>query len=269
MNRTNAITPSGLKVIVENWKAQTRKLEVPSAYAYLLGAHLSDGHLSWRGQDPHPQWQVKDRYFADCIGEALGIIGSPFSFHIGERPKAKNPRYYTVSERKGGKLGWWFDDVAPDKDCLPWVPRELVRPLVAGLMDGDGGIYLSPKDSYRLHFTGKQRFVEDFFDLLINLGVGINTSRYHLSAHVTLDIKSFLKAGLCFAMPRKQTRLVGWCRRAIRRLTLPGKGREGWKHQAAVAKWYLKNANHLKGPLVPASERIPTGYKTYPRENYE
>lgn len=269
MNPTNAITTSKLEVIVGNWKSRASKLEIPSAYAYLLGAYLSDGHLAW-GYSPNPTWQVKDRYFADCIGEALGIIGSPFSFRIGERSQAKNPRYYTVWERRGGKLGRWFDDVTPDKDCLPWVPRELVRPLVAGLMDGDGGIYLSPKGSYRLHYSGKQGFVEDFFDLLESLGVQVLDYTYHLNFQVSLGIESFLKAGLCFAMPRKQVRLVGWCRQRLKRPQRPGRGGwAGWEHRAAVAKWYLKNANHLKGPLVPANERIPTGCMTYSEEDYE
>jgi hypothetical protein len=248
----NTINETELRNLISDWKNQqtaqkvhNHKLEVAPAYAYLLGAYLSDGHLHWPAVGaPRPKWSgLRDKYFADCISVALHTIGSPHSYQITDRPEAVTSKKYVVYEKVGGKLGWWFDDVAPDKDCLPNIPRELVRPLVAGLMDGDGGIHKSKQGQYRLHYSGDCLFVRDFHALLRSLGVRVSGT-FPTNSQVFLNIESVLKAGLCFAMYRKQRHLVGWCYKSITN----AKDR-GWiadLQRADVAKWYLKNANHLK-----------------------
>lgn len=272
------LTQPEIETLVRNWQTRSRdqplnthKLKVASARAYLLGAYLSDGHLRWpTAGEPHPVWSgLRDKYFADCISIALHTIGSPHSLRITDKPRFHwnaRPKSYRVYERDGGKLGGWLDDVAPDKDCLPYIPRELVRPFVAGLMDGDGGIYRSPKDQYILHYAGDSGFVGDFHVLLRSIGVQVNGS-FPIDSQVSLNIESFLKAGLCFAMYRKQRHLVGWCRNVI--TTAKSRDRADDLRKAAVAKWYLANANHLKAGWSPADERIPTGRMTYQEESNE
>jgi len=138
------------------------------ALAYLLGAYLSDGCLLWDLTDPHPIWEVKDEPFAFCLSGALTTLGSPCSLRY------YSPRgTYRVRERADGNLGAWFCKVSgTDKERLPKTPRELVRPLVAGLMDGDGSIY-KVEGGYALHFAGTKSFVSDFRGLLEGEGVRV------------------------------------------------------------------------------------------------
>jgi len=245
---------------IKAWLEVDSKVEEQSALAYLLGAYLSDGSLSinedltaakahWGG--------IKDEYFIDCIGIALTKIGVPYSF--GDRAKFQGTyrRRFRIRERKNKKeLGNWLWEVSGEKkEILPKIPRELVRPLVAGLMDGDGGAYLSPRGGVTLHYTGKAGFVQDFRTLLTSLGIRIS-SQGTKNHQFCINREDFLREGLCFAMPRKQALLVLWCKKVIKS--------NRCSRKVAIAKWYLREANHLGGNFAMYTTAIPTGTKRFP-----
>lgn len=149
-----------------------RFIDMRSELAYLLGAYLSDGCLVW-GQytkDPHPKWIIKDESFADCISIALAKVGSPHSCYR-RASKSEFPRsYWHVAELSGGKLGRWLHRVSPEKERLPEIPKDLARPLIAGLMDGDGYISARAREggggNVRMGYCGERDFVPDFYKLM-------------------------------------------------------------------------------------------------------
>lgn len=221
-----------------------RSMDVNSALAYLLGAYLSDGTLNWSGSTPRVGWQVKDRAFADCIALALSTVGSPY--HYGRRNwklEGELLPYYFVKEKAGGKLGLWLNRVSPEKSCLPKVPKDLVCPLVAGLMDGDGSISVSKgsiAEKFRLSYSGSMGFVKDFRELFSFLGVRIGKVEWD-TLKWRINLQDYLKVGLCFAMPRKQVRLALYCCQKLRRPFRPGHGGwAGWERRATVARQWMR-----------------------------
>ena len=213
--------------------------------AYLLGAFLSDGHLSWPGRDPHPTWNIRDEPFAVTISAALSNLGCPHDLRKTNRREAHHKDAWNVREKAAGRFGTWLRKVTFNKDRLPKIPSELVRPLVAGLMDGDGSMGGTPaeKGHFKLSYSGGAGFVLDFRELLGNLGIrqgklidksesnprgGYRSSCYYWS----INIEDYLAQGLTFAMPRKRRRLVQWCNMTIRSNRSP-------LRKPAIAKWWL------------------------------
>lgn len=222
-------------------------LDKNACLAYLLGAYLSDGTLYRNCREPHPKWEVTDESFASCISVALSGIGSLHFFrrYAPRRRCSKERPCWVVYEHASGVLGRWLDKVTPNKDCLPLVPRELVRPLVAGLMDGDGCVSKITREGhqyYHIGFCGSKGFVLDFRALLKGLGIKQGSLRCR-KGDVThsplwrwgINIESFLAAGLNFALPRKQERLALWCGQAA------GSSQSHWYPQkVAIAKWWMR-----------------------------
>jgi hypothetical protein len=224
--------------------------------AYLLGAYLSDGWMTctgWRSVR-HTVWQIKDQPFADCISIALSRLGISHTYRDGRT----RGRLITVYERVGNWLGDWLHKVTPNKDRLPYVPRELVRPLTAGLMDGDGSIGARP--GFQLSFAGGKPFAMDFRKLLFELSVKQGKIQRSGCPRWTINVESFLAAGLCFAMPRKQQRLAQWCRDRIYTERVPHEplqvqgGRKAVKRRASTARWWMENVYSREW-----SNAIPSG----------
>jgi len=114
-----------------------------NATAYLLGAFLSDGYLSWRLASPHPVWQIKDEDFAVRIAKCLQRCGSSVGFY----DYRENRGTFYVTELAKGSFGRWLWRVSGEKERLPKVPRDLIPELVAGVLDGDG--CMSKKSEFR------------------------------------------------------------------------------------------------------------------------
>lgn len=212
------------------------------ALAYLLGAYLSDGSPNWDRTDLNPVWYVTDRSFADCIVAALDLVGTPHSLlPLKCSPPRKDK--WRVAALARNELGNWLCSVSgAEKEKLPKIPDELVRPLVAGLMDGDGCV---SRDSagFRLSYSGSKGFVSDFHDLLSSCGV--RPGKYG-GQQFGINLESFLATGLNFAMPRKQDCLASWCYQVTKTATRRGNSDD--LRRAAVAKWWMQNVyNSLLG----------------------
>ena len=226
---------------------------IRSEEAYLLGAYLSDGHLRWDLNSPHPVWNVSDEPFADCISIALSKVNSPHAFRQYFYTWKLRKRYWQVEEYAKGRFGLWLAGIAPEKNYLPKVPKKSVRSLIAGLMDGDGSFGLGG-----LSFAGSKGFVLDFYTLLQSLGVKVSEKigRQGSCYYWYINVETYLAAGLNFAMPRKQARLACWCNKIHRRALL--RGRSDDLRKASIAKWWMREV-YSRAILVP----IPTEYYTF------
>lgn len=206
--------------------------------AYLLGAYLSDGTLSYEGRYPHPKWQIVDEPFADQIVAALEGVGSSCSKRWRAPRQLGWQAVWVVGEKAAGQMGCWMRRVVPEKRTLPVIPKDLVPPLIAGLMDGDGciSVQLSERGTkeYTLYFVGNDGFLPKVRELLAALRVkqGKVRSNGDNCLRWTINIEGFLAAGLYFTIPRKQERLAQWCHKVID---------SGYGQKALVASWWLQN----------------------------
>jgi len=175
------------------------------ALAYLIGVYLSDGTL---GTDSGAfRLRVTDEIFRDEAAGAFDIIGSKYS--LGTYPPRirrdgyNRKRIFHLRECSPYKVSRWLEKEFPNgKDHLPNVPDDLARDLVAGILDGDGTIYLTGRPSPTLKVCGYSDYLVDLRDLFEHFSVKM----YYRpgEANHRLNFKSFVEAGFYFRMPRKQ-----------------------------------------------------------------
>jgi len=171
------------------------------ALAYIMGVYLSDGSINI--DSGSFVLGVTDEVFRDKVARAFDIVGSKYSLYTypPQRPLGKKQVFW-LQERSPYKVGRWLEKEFPDgKDHLPNVPDDLVRDLVAGILDGDGSIFLD-KGCPRLKVCGYSKYLADLQKLFERFGV-IMHYRPGECVHY-INLKSFVKAGFYFRMPRKQ-----------------------------------------------------------------
>lgn len=187
---------------------------------YLLGVYLSDGGLTNNGRF----WlRVRDKEFRRVVANALGILKIGYSY--GERPVKKRKIFghscfapaavnfwvRVLSSPEGNRLSKWMRDFTQNKESLPQVLREYLPELVAGVLDGDGNVYI-PRDRKRprISVSGKCGYLPDLIYQVRKLSVRVNGP--YLNNNGTpvyrLNTRDFLTAGLFFRMSRKQEKLM-------------------------------------------------------------
>jgi len=180
-----------------------------------MGVYLSDGSVSQRG---HFSLGVADEEFRDEVAQAMKMVGAKFGlgpFQPGpvtdhRTGKVYTPkRLYRLREHAPLRVGGWLEDVFPSgRDHLPSIPEDLVRDLVAGVMDGDGSIWLRNKVYYELCVCGYSNYLDDLEFLFEDHGVLM----YYRPGAINhnINIRSFVEAGFYFRMPRKQALVEGY-----------------------------------------------------------
>ncbi len=204
--------------------------------AYLLGVYLTDGCISIR-REPSPgctfQLQVIDRDFAEKTLECLQAILPKCRANIG----VYHQKRAGFGEESGteitkycvgvGFTPWrdFFFEQTGKKHHLPsliWeAPLPIKKWFIAGVMDGDGCITVATKGRKNPRFSIGVGKTEDsriceFKMLLESLGVRIQSPeiipagyREHTVPFVRMkvNVRSFIGAGLFFAIGRKQEKL--------------------------------------------------------------
>jgi len=185
-----------------------------NALAYLMGVYLSDGCIHINSGSFG--LSVTDEAFCDEVARALDLVGSKYTLHTrqprlgGWEKKLK----YTLRERAPYKIGLWLEKEFPNgRDHLPNVPDDLVRDLVAGILDGDGSIY-HRGDGYQLQVCGYSDYLDDLRDLFERFSVKMYYRPGGMNHN--LNFKSFVKAGFYFRMPRKQKLVEEYTKRFMK-----------------------------------------------------
>jgi len=187
-----------------------------NARAYLMGVYLSDGIL---GTDTGAfRLTVTDETFRDEAARALDIVGSEYTLrtyppHIG-REGYNRKRTFRLRERSPYKVSQWLEKEFPEgKDHLPNMPDDLVRDLVAGVLDGDGSIFYRG-DGYQLKVCGYSDYLADLEELLDEFEV-IMHYRPGKKNHY-INLRSFAEADFYFRMPRKQKLVEEYTKRFMK-----------------------------------------------------
>jgi len=173
------------------------------ALAYLMGVYLSDGYLGGEGDFV---LRVTDEIFRDEAARALDLTGSKYTLKTYP-PRVlsdgcNRKQQFHLRERSPYKVGdWLWGEFEGKKDHLPNVPEDLVRDLVAGILDGDGSIRRQGRWP-ELVVCGYSNYLADLQKLFERFGV-IMHYRPGKNGH-NLNFKSFVRAGFYFRMPRKQ-----------------------------------------------------------------
>jgi len=190
-----------------------KDFETPEhALAYLMGVYLSDGSL---GSEGGLRLDVTDEVFRDEAARAFKVLGSTYGLGVGPyyvKANGEIRRPYRVYERAPYKVGDWLEKEFPDgKDHLPNVPDDLVRDLVAGILDGDGCISRNKRGYFQLQVCGYSDYLVDLEELLDEFGVIM----YHRLGGIThtINLRSFVEEGFYFRMPRKQALVEEYTKR--------------------------------------------------------
>lgn len=180
------------------------------ALAYLMGVYLSDGFIHKRhgcfGLD------VADEGFRDTTAQAMRMVDSRVSLRPYQPKTPGWKRRYRLGERVPYPVGLWLERTFPSgRDHLPlsYITDDIVRDLVAGIMDGDGTIWPQKTSrQYHLRVCGYSDYLDDLQELFAGHGVLMHY-RPEACSH-TINIKSFVKAGFYFRMLRKQVLLEAY-----------------------------------------------------------
>lgn len=181
------------------------------ALAYLMGVYLSDGSVN--SDQGRFVLKVKDEEFRDAVAEAMELVGAEFTLfergpHLGtiDGVSFNSKRSYGLRERKPFKVGWWLESWFPDgRDHLPNIPDDLARDLVAGIMDGDGSIWIQKgTDQRHLAVCGRSGYLADLQRLFASYEVTMYYRPESGRCGQTINVKSFVTAGFYFRLSRKQ-----------------------------------------------------------------
>lgn len=182
------------------------------ARAYLMGVYLSDGSVET--QQGNFRLGVTDKAFRDATARAMEMLGARFTLSERKRGPVTSQvtgkvyqckREYRLRELSPYPVGRWLEREfwgAKDHLPLPYITDDIVRDLVAGVMDGDGCISHCASGQFLLAVCGCSKYLEDLRELLAVHNVKM--SYLSEASQHNINIKSFVEAGFYFRMPRKQ-----------------------------------------------------------------
>lgn len=197
----------------DHWKSPEH------AKYYLLGVYLSDGTMS------HSRFRlsVRDKGFRDITAEALDLLEIKHSCTERERPGGRvspsgrisraGTKFYVkvLSSPKGNALSKWMVDFTRSKQHLPHIPSQLLIEVLAGVLDGDGGV--SKRHSH-VRVSGTKGYLPGLICQLDSLGILVrgphSSKRTPHHRRYTILLRNFMSAGLYFRMPRKQKIVDQW-----------------------------------------------------------
>ena len=204
-----------------NWKWDTgvfsfKNLNVP--LAYLLGAYLTDGCVSEYNANHWKAFtlEVIDRDFAERVQDSINVVtGSSKEITVNENKSRPYFKAYSGNQDLCG----WLVEVTDDKHLIPDVVyttnKEVKRAFISGIMDGDGFISWDKEKDWVgvLGIGTTSLWIFQLWEILRGLGVQVSTPKRETKDRLkplyrmTINKKTFWKAGLKFTIKRKQDRM--------------------------------------------------------------
>jgi len=205
--------------------------------AYLIGVYLSDGYIKF---DPRMKryaafgLKAKDRDFVElaarCLQQVFGLEQQP---KIWEVDGGSGPGPAFRVEVRHRDFAEWLRRQCHGKRKIPgWLKRacqECKRALVAGNMDGNGCISMHSSVSRKMTRAGggypqiqyqlcigvnDEKRLDVFVNFLRSMGVKMLRREHRMAGwnkqvmhYQYIQLDSFIQAGFCFGMSRKQERL--------------------------------------------------------------
>ena len=198
-----------------------------------MGAYLSDGSVDQNGVF---SLKVADEPFRDVVVSALVLLDVSYKTSKGWSSDSRMFRLWTPYH---SKVGEWLRRTTRNKQSLPKVKGDILPELVAGVLDGDGGV----QSNGTVYVYGGKGYLSDLIERLERFGVPCSGPYATGSPNCwkwRLSKVGVLKGGLFFRIPRKQQRLRAY---AIRRLVMTygaGKAASSASEAQLAAKKWLK-----------------------------
>lgn len=169
---------------------------------------MSDGSVTKSRGKFH--LRVRDEEFSRTVAAELEVLEIPHSCGGPDSLGRFSTRTRTSSAEQN--LTSWMRSSTKDKEDLPAILSEHLPELIAGVLDGDGCVYISKRRNRpRVTVAGKCGYLTELVKKLVRFGVRVQGPYLNNSGvpMYRLNPRDFLTRELFFRLSRKQEKLVG------------------------------------------------------------